>query len=88
MTWENNVEVEFTHNDQEYCASADVTVTMSKQDIGPSGYSDHVYSYVTDDVECKNLMVGDLEVIPEDLRRTAEEVIGEVASMRAEESMW
>jgi hypothetical protein len=33
-------------------------------------------------------MVGDLEVIPEDLKRTAEEVIGEVASMRAEESMW
>lgn len=88
MNWENNVEVEFTYSGQEYCASADVIVTMSKQDIGPSGYSDHVYSYVADDVEIKNLMVGDLEVIPEDLKRTAEDVIGELASMRAEESMW
>jgi hypothetical protein len=87
MTWENDVEVEFKHNGQEYCASADVVVTLEKEDIGPVGHRDHCESYVTQDVEINNLMVNDLENIPEDVKLASEEAISEVASRRAEESM-
>jgi len=89
MTWENDVEIEFQHNDQVYCASADVVVTLEKEDIGPVRYHDHYESYVAQKVEINNLMVSDFDgVIPEDIRLAAEEAISELASMRAEESMW
>ena len=88
MTWENDVETEFKHNGQEYCVSADVVVTLEKEDIGPVRYHDHYESYVTQDVEINNLMVGDFDVaIPEDIKLAAEEAISEVASRRAEEAM-
>jgi hypothetical protein len=88
MTWGNDVEVEFQYNDQVYCASADVVVTLEKEDIGPVGYHDHYESYVADEVEIENLMVGDFgENIPEDIKESAEEAITEVARRRAEEAM-
>lgn len=87
MTWENDVETEFKYKGEEYCVSADVVVTLEKEDIGPVRHHDHYESYVTQDVEINNLMVNDLEVIPEDLKLAAEEAISEVASRRAEQSM-
>lgn len=89
MTWETDVETEFKHNGQEYCVTADVVVTLEKEDIGPVGYHEHYESYVTQDVEINNLMVGDFDgAIPEDIKLAAEEAISEEASRRAEESTW
>lgn len=93
MTYENEIDLEFDHNGEQYGATANVIVTMSKQDIGPIGYREHVYSYVTDDVEIKDLKVGllkaeeDLNPIPDDVREAAEEEINHKASVYAEESM-
>lgn len=93
MTYENEIDLEFDHNGEEYGATADVVVTLSRQDIGPIGYREHVYSYVTDDVEIKNLKVGltkageDLSPIPEDIKEAAEEEIYQKASVYAEEAM-
>lgn len=89
MTWETDVETEFKHNGQEYCVTADVVVTLEKEDIGPVGYHEHYESYVTQDVEINNLMVCDFDgAIPEDIKLAAEEAISEEASRRAEESTW
>jgi len=88
MTWGNDVEIEFQHNDQVYCASADVVVHLHKEDIGPVGYHDHLDSFVADEVEITKLMVDDFgENIPKDIKESAEEAITEVARQRAEEAM-
>lgn len=93
MTYENVIDLEFDHNGEQYGATANVFVTMRKEDIGPIGYRQHVYSYVTKDVEIKDLKVGlvqageDLSPIPEEVRQAAEEEINHKASVCAEESM-
>lgn len=93
MTYENDIEVEFDCNGKSYAATADVVVTLEKEDIGPIGYHEHFESYVTQDVEIKNLKLGllpngeDFVEIPEHLKEAAETLIYEKAACRAEESM-
>lgn len=93
MTYENDIEVEFDYEGKSYAATADVVVTLEKEDIGPVRYHEHFESYVTQDVEIKNLKLGllpngeDFEEIPEHLKEAAETLIYEKAACRAEESM-
>lgn len=93
MTYENDIEVEFDCDGRSYAATADVVVTLKKEDIGPVGYRDHLESYVAQDVEIKNLKLGmlpngeDFVEIPGHLKQAAETLIYEKAACRAEESM-
>lgn len=93
MTYENDIEVEFDYDGKSYSATADVVVTLEEEDIGPIGYRDHVMSYVTQDVEIKNLKLGmlpngeDFVEIPKHLKEAAETLINEKAACRAEEAM-
>lgn len=88
MTWHSDIEVGFKHDGQEHYASADVVVTLKKEDIGPVGYLDHFESYVTQVVEVENLLVGDFgESIPEPIQHAAYFAIQEEASRKAEEAM-
>ena len=91
MTYQNEFDIEFDHKDVGYGATADVTVELSRRDIGPIGYRDHVERFTTDSVHISNLRLGrldtatDFEVIPDELRAIAESKLEEVASERAEE---
>ena len=91
MTYTNDVEVEFDYNGKRYGAMADVTVELSRQDVGPIGYRDHVERFATDSVTVENLSIGELPngediiPIPEDLQNIAESKLMEIASERAEE---
>ena len=93
MTYQKEIEVEFEHNGKSYSALADVTVEMSRQDVGPCGYHDHLERYVTDSVHVDNLSISgpessdELLIIPNDLREEAESAVMELASERAEEEM-
>jgi hypothetical protein len=93
MTYENDIEVEFDCDGRSYAATADVVVTLEKEDIGPVGYHEHFESYVTQDVEIKNLKLGllpdgeDFVEIPKHLKEAAETLIQEKASYKAEEAM-
>jgi hypothetical protein len=91
MTYQNEFDIEFAYRDVKYGATADVTVELSRQDIGPIGYRDHVERFATDSVHVENLRLGrldtatDFEVIPDELRDVAESKLSEIASERAEE---
>lgn len=91
MTYQNDFEINFKYGDKEYTTSADVTVELSRQDIGPIGYRDHVERFATDSVEVENLRVWespageDIVPLPDDLKDKAESVLSEKASERAEE---
>lgn len=91
MTYKNDIEVEFDCNGRSYAATADVVVTLEKKDIGPVRHHDHFESYVTQDVEIKNLKLGllpngeDFVEIPEHLKKAAETLISEKAAFKAEE---
>lgn len=93
MTYENDIEVEFDFEGRSYAATADVVVTLKKEDIGPIGYHEHFESYVAQDVEIKNLKLGllpdgeDFVEIPKHLKDAAETLINEKASEQAERSM-
>ena len=93
MTYQKEIEVEFKYNGKSYSALADVTVAMSRQDVGPCGYHDHLERYVTDSVHVDNLSISDSEspdellVIPNGLREKAESAVMELASEKAEEEM-
>lgn len=91
MTYENDIEVEFDYDGKSYAATADVVVTLKKEDIGPVGYHEHFESYVAQDVEIKNLKLGllpngeDFVEIPKHLKDAAETLISEKAAFKAEE---
>ena len=92
MTYENDIEVEFDCDGRSYAATADVVVTLEKKDIGPVRHHEHFESYVTQDVEIKNLKLGllpngkDFVEIPKHLKDAAEILIREKASEQAERS--
>jgi hypothetical protein len=91
MTYTNDIEVEFDYDGKRYSAMADVTVELSRQDVGPIGYRDHVERFATDSVTIENLSIGglpdgeDFAVIPDDIKNLAESRLSEIASERAEE---
>ena len=90
MTYKNDIEVEFDIEGAGYAATADVVVKLSKQDVGPIGYREHVLAWIPDDIEIKNLKVGtlpngeDFVEIPEDIKTKAEKEITEKAYIQAE----
>lgn len=91
MTYQNQFDIAFDYNGTRYGATADVTVELSRRDIGPIGYRDHVERFTTDSVTVENLSIGELPngediiPIPEDLQNAAESKLMEIASERAEE---
>jgi hypothetical protein len=91
MTYQNQFDIDFEYNGSRYGATADVTVELSRQDVGPIGYRDHVERFATDSVTVENLSIGELPngediiPIPEDLQNIAESKLMEIASERAEE---
>jgi len=91
MTYTNDAEVEFDYNGKRYAATADVTVELSRRDVGPIGYREHVERFTTDSVTVEKLSIGELPngediiPIPEDLQNAAESKLMEIASERAEE---
>jgi len=91
MTYQNQFDIDFEYNGARYGATADVTVELSRRDVGPIGYRDHVERFTTDSVTVENLSIGELPngediiPIPEDLQNAAESKLMEIASERAEE---
>ena len=91
MTYQNQFDIDFEYNGARYGATADVTVELSRRDVGPIGYRDHVERFTTDSVTVENLSIGelpngeDIVPIPEDLQNAAESKLMEIASERAEE---
>ena len=91
MKYKNDIGIEFDYNARRYAATADVTVELSRKDVGPIGCRNHVERFATDSVTVENLSIGelpngeDLVVIPEDIRDLAESKLMEVASERAEQ---
>lgn len=91
MTYQNQFDIDFEYNGARYGATADVTVELSKRDVGPVGHREHVMAYTTDDVVVSNLSVGKLESgvdfvsIPEDLKSVAERELSVKAAESAEE---
>ena len=91
MTYQNEFDIEFDHRGVGYGATADVTVELSKRDVGPIGCREHAWRYTTDSVHVDNLRLGrldtatDFEVIPDELRAIAVSELEEKASERAEE---
>ena len=91
MTYQNQFDIAFDYNGARYGATADVTVELSRRDVGPIGYRDHVERFTTDSVTVENLSIGELPngediiPIPEDLQNAAESKLMEIASERAEE---
>lgn len=88
MTYQNDFEIAFEHNGTKYIASANATVELSKQDVGPIRYRDHSCEFVTDSVMLENLCVGDFDKIPDDIRQIAESKLTDIASQKAEEECW